>query len=78
MSKLYLARHKQYDMYWGRKYDRDMWTNDLHAAILLTKEQWKEIKGNREIYEVSNFGNVRTKDREGARGRNIKGNMRYD
>ena len=29
-------------------------------------EQWKEIKGNREIYEVSNLGNVRTKDREGA------------
>lgn len=43
MSKLYLARHKRYDMYWGRKNDRDMWTNDLHAAILLTKEQWKEI-----------------------------------
>lgn len=43
MSKLYLARHKRYDMYWGRKYDRDMWTNDLHAAILLTKEQWEEI-----------------------------------
>lgn len=39
------------------------------------KEQWKEIKGNREIYEVSNFGNVRTKDREGARGRNIKGHV---
>ena len=31
-------------------------------------EQWKEIKGNREIYEISNLGNVRTKDREGARG----------
>jgi len=43
MVKLYLARHKRYDMYWGRKYDRDMWTNDLHAAILLTKEQWEEI-----------------------------------
>lgn len=43
MSKLYLTRHKRYDMYWGRKYDRDMWTNDLHAAILLTKEQWEEI-----------------------------------
>lgn len=26
-------------------------------------EQWKEIKGNREIYEISNLGNVRTKDR---------------
>jgi len=43
MVKLYLARHKRYDMYWGRKYDRDMWTNDLHAAILLTKEQLEEI-----------------------------------
>lgn len=39
------------------------------------KEQWKEIKGNREIYEVSNLGNVRTKDREGARGRKIKGHV---
>lgn len=37
------------------------------------KEQWKEIKGNREIYEISNFGNVRTKDREGARNNRIKG-----
>ena len=36
-------------------------------------EQWKEIKGNREIYEVSSLGNVRTKDREGARGSYIKG-----
>lgn len=39
------------------------------------KEQWKEIKGNREIYEVSSLGNVRTKDREGARGRHIKGHI---
>lgn len=36
------------------------------------KEQWKEIKGNREIYEISSLGNVRTKDREGAIGRHIK------
>lgn len=43
MSKLYLVRHKRYDMYWGRKHNGDMWTNDLQAAILLTKEQWKEI-----------------------------------
>lgn len=43
MSKLYLARHRRYDMYWGRKCDRNMWTNDLRAAILLTKEQWEEI-----------------------------------
>lgn len=32
------------------------------------KEQWKEIKVNREIYEISNCGRVRTKDRNGARG----------
>lgn len=44
------------------------------------KEQWKEIKGNREIYEVSNLGNIRTKDREGARGNKIKGHIltQYD
>lgn len=58
MSKLYLARHKRYDMYWGRKYDKDMWTNDISAAILLTKEQWEEImaaddefKDNITLYE---------------------------
>ena len=39
------------------------------------KEQWKEIKGNREIYEVSSLGNVRTKDREGARGHHVKGHI---
>lgn len=39
------------------------------------KEHWKEIKGNREIYEVSSLGNVRTKDREGARGHSIKGHI---
>ena len=43
MVKLYLARHKRYDMYWGKNHNRDMWTSDLQAAILLTKEQWKEI-----------------------------------
>ena len=26
-------------------------------------EQWKEIKGNREIYKISSLGNVETKDR---------------
>lgn len=36
-------------------------------------ETWKEIKGYRETYEVSNFGNVRTKDRIGARGHFCKG-----
>lgn len=51
MSKLYLARHKRYDMYWGRKYDRDMWTNDLHAAILLTKEQWEEIMAENDEFK---------------------------
>lgn len=58
MSKLYLARHRRYNMYWGRKYDKDMWTNDSHAAILLTKEQWEEImaaddefKDNVTLYE---------------------------
>ena len=29
-------------------------------------EKWKEIKG------ISNLGNVRTKDREGARGNIVK------
>lgn len=38
-------------------------------------EEWCEIKGNREIYEVSNYGNVRTKDRVGARNRFCKGHM---
>lgn len=58
MRKLYIARHKGYDMYWGRKYNIDMWTNDLNAAILLTKEQWEqlmaansEFKDNIVLYE---------------------------
>lgn len=51
MSKLYLARHKRYDMYWGRKCDRTMWTNDLRAAILLTKEQWEEIMAANEEFK---------------------------
>lgn len=58
MVKLYLARHKRYDKYWGRKHNRDVWTNDLQAAILLTKEQWEEImaaddkfKDNITLYE---------------------------
>ena len=58
MSKLYLVRHKWYDMYWGRKHNRDMWIDDLQAAILLTKEQWEEIfskdnkfKNNVTLYE---------------------------
>lgn len=37
------------------------------------EEEWKYIKGNREIYEISNLGNVRTKDRVGSRGNSIKG-----
>lgn len=36
-------------------------------------EEWREIKGYREIYEISNFGNVRTKDRNGARGYYCRG-----
>lgn len=43
MSKRYLVRHKRYDLYWGRNHNMDMWTSDLQAAILLTKEQWEEI-----------------------------------
>lgn len=39
------------------------------------KEQWKVIKGNGEIYEVSNLGNVRRRDREGARGHHVKGHI---
>ena len=39
------------------------------------KEQWKEIKGNRETYEISSLGNIRTKDREGARGYHVKGHI---
>ena len=41
------------------------------------KEQWKEIKGNREIYEVSNLGNVRTKDREKRGSENLWINWFY-
>lgn len=36
-------------------------------------EKWIEIKGNREIYLVSNYGYVKTKTRIGARGAIIKG-----
>lgn len=36
-------------------------------------EQWIEIHGNLEIYEVSSLGNVRTKTREGARGHIVQG-----
>lgn len=36
-------------------------------------KQWKEIKGNREIYEVSTSGDVRTKNRIGARGKRVNG-----
>ena len=37
------------------------------------KEQWKEIIGHREIYEISTLGNIRTKDRIGARGHHVNG-----
>ena len=36
-------------------------------------EEWKELKGNREIYLISNKGNVKTKSRPGARGTTVKG-----
>ena len=38
-------------------------------------EIWKSIVGNREIYAISNFGNVKTLDREGARGSIVKGHV---
>lgn len=38
-------------------------------------EVWKTIPGNREIYLISNTGNVKTADRIGARGRFIKGRV---
>lgn len=38
-------------------------------------EEWKYIDGNREIYMVSNFGNVKTSDRMGARGYFVKGHI---
>lgn len=36
-------------------------------------EVWKGIVGNREIYAISNLGNIKTLDREGARGCVVKG-----
>lgn len=38
-------------------------------------EQWIELQGNREIYEISNYGSIRTKDRDGARGYKVKGHV---
>lgn len=38
-----------------------------------TNERWVEIQGNREIYMISDAGNVKTKDRIGARGYFVKG-----
>ena len=38
-------------------------------------EKWKSINGNREIYMVSNLGNVKTADRNGARGYFVKGHI---
>jgi hypothetical protein len=35
---------------------------------LEAEEVWKDLQGNREIYQVSNLGNFRTKERIGARG----------
>ena len=38
----------------------------------MVNEIWKDLKGNREIYQISNLGNVRTKERIGARGYHVK------
>lgn len=43
MSKLYIARHRDFDMYWGRKCGKSMWTNDISSATVMTKKQWKEF-----------------------------------
>lgn len=53
MSKLYIARHRDFDMYWGRKCGMGMWTNDISAAIVMTKKQWKEFIKVNEIKEES-------------------------
>lgn len=37
------------------------------------EERWKELKGNRETYLVSDKGNIRTKTRAGARGYVVQG-----
>lgn len=39
------------------------------------KERWVELKGNREIYMIGSNGNVKTKDREGARGHRVDGHI---
>lgn len=39
------------------------------------KEKWKEIKGHRQSYEVSDSGKVRSKDCIGPRGGHIKGHV---
>lgn len=38
------------------------------------QEVWKDIKGYEGIYQVSNFGNVKSLDRADCTGRNLKGN----
>lgn len=38
-------------------------------------EQWKRIPGNREIYEISSSGIIRTTDRIGARGYHVAGRI---
>ena len=40
---------------------------------MLMSERWKEIKGYRETYMVSDHGNVKTKTRPGARGTIVQG-----
>jgi len=35
------------------------------------EEEWRELKGSRETYLISNLGNVKTKERIGARGYHV-------
>lgn len=39
------------------------------------KEEWREIKGYRDTYCVSNLGNVKRKDRMGTRGNYVKAHV---
>lgn len=39
------------------------------------QEVWKDIKGYEGIYQVSNFGNVKSLDRADCTGRNLKGKL---
>jgi len=53
MSKLYIARHRDFDMYWGRKCGKSMWINDISSATVMTKKQWKEfMKANETMKDL--------------------------